>query len=226
MRRHGGRRATVRARAVKIVKRAALLAAVVAITLMAVRIWDTQSGPPLEPWHTFAPTELSAEELDEADWADYLAAEQAAFDEVQAEVTAELDAEDRVPINRYFEGSPVYPGHFAQDWNRSFVLEPEGAPAGAVVLLHGLTDAPYSQRHLAAAYARHGFVAIVPRLPAHGTVPAALTEVEWEDWMAATRLAVREARAPGRARPAASPRGLLERRRARDQIRARRDRGP
>jgi alpha-beta hydrolase superfamily lysophospholipase len=37
-------------------------------------------------------------------------------------------------------------------------------------------------------------LAIVPRLPAHGTVPAALTDVEWEDWMAATRLAVREAR--------------------------------
>jgi alpha-beta hydrolase superfamily lysophospholipase len=31
-------------------------------------------------------------------------------------------------------------------------------------------------------------------VPAHGTVPAALTDVEWEDWMAATRLAVREAR--------------------------------
>ena len=31
-------------------------------------------------------------------------------------------------------------------------------------------------------------------MPAHGTVPAALTDVEWEDWLAATRLAVREAR--------------------------------
>jgi alpha-beta hydrolase superfamily lysophospholipase len=65
----------------------------------------------------------------------------------------------------------------------------------AVSLPHGLTDSPYSQRHIAARYAEHGFVAIVPRLPAHGTVPAALTEIEWEDWMAATRLAVREARA-------------------------------
>jgi alpha-beta hydrolase superfamily lysophospholipase len=195
MRRQGGRRGTVRERVVKIVRRAAVLVAVVAITLLAVRIWDAQRGPPLEPWHTFAPTELGAEELDEADWAAYLAAEQAAFDQVQAEVTAELDAAERVPINRYFEGSPVFPGNFAQDWNRSYVIGPDGPPVGAVVLLHGLTDAPYSQRHIAAAYARHGFVAIVPRLPAHGTVPAALTEVEWEDWMAATRLAVREARA-------------------------------
>jgi len=57
-----------------------------------------------------------------------------------------------------------------------------------------LTDSPYSQRHIARTYRDHGFVAIVIRLPAHGTVPAALTDVEWEDWTAATRLAVREAK--------------------------------
>src|SRR6516162_3921053 len=83
---------------------------------------------------------------------------------------------------------------FSQDFNRSYVLEPDRVPAGAVVLLHGLTDSPYSQRHIARAYRDRGFVAIVIRLPAHGTVPAALTDVEWEDWSAATRLAVREAR--------------------------------
>jgi len=71
---------------------------------------------------------------------------------------------------------------------------PSEKPVGAVVLLHGLTDSPYSQRHIARFYRDHGFVAIVPRMPGHGTVPAALTDVEWEDWMAATRLAVREAR--------------------------------
>lgn len=31
------------------------------------------------------------------------------------------------------------------------------------------------------------------RLPGHGTVPAGLTSVQWEDWLAATRLAVRAA---------------------------------
>ena len=36
-------------------------------------------------------------------------------------------------------------------------------------------------------------MSVVIRLPAHGTVPGALTDVEWEDWQAATRLAVREA---------------------------------
>jgi alpha-beta hydrolase superfamily lysophospholipase len=63
-----------------------------------------------------------------------------------------------------------------------------------VVLLHGLTDSPYSQRHIARAYRNRGFVAIVIRIPGHGTVPAALTDIEWKTWQAATRLAVREAR--------------------------------
>jgi len=184
----------VRSRVLRILKRGAVLLAVIAITLIAVRIYDTQRGPPLELWHTYAPTELSADELENVDWSQYLAAEQAIFDDMRVEVTAELEAEDRIPVNRYFEGSPVHPAGFAQDWNRSYVLEPEGAPVGAVVFLHGLTDSPYSQRHIAQRYHAHGYVAIAIRLPAHGTVPGALAEVEWEDWLAATRLAVREAR--------------------------------
>ena len=184
----------MRARAVWLLKRITALLAVCILTFLGVRIWDSQRGLPLEPWHIYLPGELSAEELDYTDWAQYLAAEQAIFDELRAEVTQKLDAEERVPVNRYFDGSPVYPGRLADDWNRSHVLEPAGAPNGVAVLLHGLTDAPYSQRHLAQLYCDHGFVAIVPRLPAHGTVPGALTDVEWEDWAAATRLAVREAR--------------------------------
>ena len=184
----------MRSRVLRWLKRAAVLLGAVAITLIAVRIYDTQRGPPLELWHTYAPAELGADDLDEADWSQYLAAEQAAFEAVHREVDEQLDPEDRVPVNRYFEGSPVHPAGFAQDWNRSYVLEPKGTPVGAAVFLHGLTDSPYSQRHIAQRYQAHGYVAIAIRLPAHGTVPGALAEVEWEDWLAATRLVVREAR--------------------------------
>lgn len=173
---------------------AALLAASLAAVLGTRAYLVAQRTLPLEPWHTFVPEELDRGALDAADWPAYLAAERAVFDSVRAEVTQKLGPEDRVPVNRYFDGSPVYPGRFADDWNRSRVLEPDGAPAGAVVLLHGLTDAPYSQRHVAQLYRDRGFVAVIPRLPGHGTVPAGLAEVGWEEWAAATRLAVREAR--------------------------------
>lgn len=184
----------MRSKAMKWLKRATLLFAVAIITFLAVRIYDTQRRPPLELWHTYAPPELSAEELDQADWTQYLAAEDAAFAAVHREVDEQVEADDRVPFNRYFEGSPVHPANFARDWNHSYVLEPDGPPVGAVVLLHGLTDSPYSLRHIARSYQAHGFVAIAIRLPGHGTVPSGLADVEWEDWLAATRLAVREGR--------------------------------
>jgi alpha-beta hydrolase superfamily lysophospholipase len=178
----------------KLLRRLLVLLVVVAVALLAARAWDSQRGPPLDPWHTYVPHDWHAAEIDKADWAAYLAAEEATFREVRTEVVDKLDDESRTPGNRYYAGSPIYPGNFAQDWNRSYILEPAGPPAGAVVLLHGLTDSPYSLRHIARRYRDLGFVAVAIRMPGHGTVPAALTEVEWEDWDAATRLSVREAR--------------------------------
>ena len=173
----------------------------VGTAMLALRSYRVLSGPALQPWHTFVPAELHESELDGADWARYLAQEESIFASVQANVSQKLEPDARVPINRYFAESPVYPARFAHDWNRSYVMEPDGKPIGAVVLLHGLTDSPYSLRHIANFYRDRGFVAIGIRLPGHGTVPAGLTDVRWEDWMAATRLAVREARrrvpAPG-----------------------------
>jgi alpha-beta hydrolase superfamily lysophospholipase len=174
---------------------------VVGAAMLALRSYRALSGPALQPWHTFVPAELRASDLDGADWARYLAQEGAIFESVRAEVSQKLDPDARVPINRYFAQSPVYPARFAQDWNRSYVMEPDGKPIGTTVLLHGLTDSPYSLRHIAKLYRDRGFVVIGVRLPGHGTVPAGLTNVLWEDWMAATRLAIREARrrvpAPG-----------------------------
>ncbi|HQR21923.1 MAG TPA: alpha/beta hydrolase, partial [Burkholderiaceae bacterium] len=173
---------------------------------LGVRSYRALSGPALQPWHTFVPVELTAGELDAADWSRYLAQEKAIFDSVRDNVTQRLEPDARVPYNRYFEQSPVFPPRFAQDWNRSYVMEPSGKPVGAVVLLHGLTDSPYSLRHVAQRYRDRGFVAIGIRMPGHGTVPAGLTSVRWEDWSAATRLAVREAR---RRVPAPAPLHLV-----------------
>lgn len=134
-----------RASIVKLLKRAAAGLVIVAVSLVGLRIYDPQRGAPLEPWHTYVPRELSVAELDRAGWADYLEAEAEAFAGVKAEVTQRLAPEERVPINRYFEGSPIHPAHFTQDWNRSYERQPEGKPVGAAVFLHGLTDSPYSR---------------------------------------------------------------------------------
>ncbi len=184
----------MRAKLVKLLKISGLIVVASLVTLLAVRAYDSQRGAPLAVWHTYAPVEPTASQLAKMSWDDYLAAEQKIFDSVRVNVTEKLEPEDQVPANRYFSGSPIYPGKFATDWNRSYLLEPEGKPVGAVVFLHGLTDSPYSLRHVARLYRSHGFVSVAIRLPGHGTVPAGLTNVEWEDWVAATHLAVREAR--------------------------------
>jgi alpha-beta hydrolase superfamily lysophospholipase len=182
------------ARLFRLLRRALVVLVVATVAVVGLRAWDSQRGPPLEPWHTHVPHDWHAAEIDKGDWAGYLKAEQAVFREVRTEVVDKIDEEARTAGNRYYAGSPIYPGRFAVDWNRSYVLEPDGPPVGAVVLLHGLTDSPYSLRHIARRYRDRGFVAVAIRMPGHGTVPAGLTDIEWEDWDAATRLSVREAR--------------------------------
>lgn len=170
-----------------------IVAVAVVATIFVVRAVESLQGPPLSLWHTYVPDEMSVAEMGAADWDGYLAGEERIFQSVRDNVTAKLPEADHDDHNRYYAEAPVYPGRFAEDFNRSFILMPDGPPRGAAVFLHGLTDAPYSLRHVAALYRDRGFVAVVPRMPGHGTVPAGLTEANWEDWMAATRLAVRTA---------------------------------
>ena len=100
----------------KVLKWAMVAIAVSLSTVLAVRAWDSQRGPPLELWHTYIPHEMTAAATRGADWAQYLAAENRVFAEVRDEVTAKLPPEAQTTSNRYFAGSPIFPGRFKQDW--------------------------------------------------------------------------------------------------------------
>ncbi len=167
---------------------------VIVAALLGIRIVGLSALPELQPWHRLVPQELDVSELEEGDWQAYLAAEAAVFEHLQRELIEPVTASGQAPYSRYASDSPVYPGNLPRDWNRSFILQPSGSARGVVVLLHGLTDSPYSARHIARHLSEQGLLAVVPRMPGHGTVPAALTAAHWEQWLAATRLAVREAR--------------------------------
>ncbi|TPE49377.1 alpha/beta hydrolase [Amaricoccus solimangrovi] len=171
----------------------AALLVVVALVLVA-RTVQAIRDPALAPWHRLAPDEPGVAEMDAMDWPGWLAAEDRVFAEVRA-MSEALPPEDQLPENRYWPGSPMYAAGFPTDWNRSFTLMPDGAPKGAVVLLHGLTDSPYSLRHVGAFYRDRGYAVVGMRMPGHGTVPGGLAAADWRDWMAATRLGVRAARA-------------------------------
>lgn len=178
---------------IKAIKTVLVSIGFIVMALLLFRVYDAKQGPKLQRWHTYIPKEMSINELNSATWSDYLKREEQIFNDVQKNVTEKIPDDARTEKNRYFTESPIYPPHFAHDWNRSFILEPKGAAVGVTVLLHGLTDAPYTLRHIAKHYTERGFISIGLRIPGHGTVPAALSNIKWEKWLAATRLAVREA---------------------------------
>ena len=106
--------------------------------------------PDLKPWHRLVPkAEMRAADLGETvTLAEYLKREDETFSEVRREIGARLTAADRVLPNRYFDGSPLDPDNAPKNWNRTFELVPEKVNGG-VLLVHGLTDSPYSVRALA-----------------------------------------------------------------------------
>jgi len=161
------------------------------------RAWDAKRRPFLKAWHRFVPpSEVRAADLtDRFTIEDYLRREDRVFREVDENVSQRLDAEDRTPTNRYFPESLTSPRRFARDWNRTFETAPDGGEVrGGALLLHGLTDSPYSMRRVAEILKSEGIYCLGLRMPGHGTVPGALTKAVWEDWSAATRVGVRHVR--------------------------------
>lgn len=157
------------------------------------RVYTSWMTLPLSLWHTASLDDMTEDEIDSADWDEYMRREDALFARLKKNVSDKLPVSARNAGNRYYEKSPMYPDNFSDNWNRSYILTPDNAPVGSVVLLHGLTDSPYSLWHVAELYRKSGYVAAGIRLPGHGTIPAELTRVKWESWMAAANLAIREA---------------------------------
>jgi alpha-beta hydrolase superfamily lysophospholipase len=152
--------------------------------------------PPLMPWH-LAPLTAEFRAADAAKFGtldDYRALEAKLMAELDAEVYAQVPANERRAVNRYAAGSLADARKRTPNWNLTFEL-PVPEPKGAVLMLHGLTDSPYSMRALAELFAARGWYVVGLRLPGHGTAPAALTRVSWEDWAAAVRVAAKHLRA-------------------------------
>ena len=145
----------------------------------------------LEPWHT---EELSAEyRADVRDkiktFNDYKHLEDRLFEQLSAQVYSRTPTGKGYELVRYSAGSAADPRYLQPDWNRSFELSAE-KPVGGVLLLHGMSDSPYSLRALGEAFNQRSYWVIGLRLPGHGTAPSGLTTSSWEDMAAAAELAV------------------------------------
>ena len=159
-----------------------------AVTLLVVTL---ESRPDLAPWHL---AELDAEYTASSgvkSLREYLALEQRLFEELEREVFAVTGPAAPYELNRYRRGSPSHPSRWPRDWNRTFEL-PADQPSAAVLLLHGLSDSPYSLRALGERLHAGGAHVLGLRIPGHGTAPAGLVDVRWRDMAAAVALAVED----------------------------------
>ncbi len=148
-------------------------------------------GQPLQPWHTVhLAEEFEANMADDVgDFAGYLALEDRLFAELEAEVYAEVATGPEYSLVRYSSGSAADPKRRQPDYNRTFELRAE-EPRGGILLLHGLSDSPYSLHALGEKFHEEGFWVIGLRLPGHGTAPSGLMRARWQDMAAAIRLAM------------------------------------
>lgn len=185
------------AKLARVAARAALYAAGLCVAVaagFAAQAWWRH--PPLSPWHTVhLRDEYRAGDPDTLP--DYLAREQRLFAALERDVYGAAAAGG--PLDRYAPGGLAARIALRTGGNRTHELG-HAHPVGAAVLLHGLSDAPYSLEAVGRQLHARGFHVVWLRLPGHGTAPSALTRVDWEDWMAATRMALAHAaaRAPGK----------------------------
>jgi alpha-beta hydrolase superfamily lysophospholipase len=175
-----------------------VMASVAAGALLTVALGDvvySTSLPDLRPWHTERlEHEFHAGQAEgRFGFDDYIAKERLLFEEVERLRVTHFDPALDTAASRYAPGGGLYAKRVAGDWNRSYRLEAT-PQKGVALLVHGLSDSPYSLRAIALALQEAGITVYGLRLPGHGTIPAGLDQVDWTDWLAAVELTVAQIR--------------------------------
>ena len=147
------------------------------------------SRPDLKVWHQ---AKLDAEFTVDSpvhSFEEYLALEERLFAQLEDRVYEQVQPVDKHDTSRYTRGSLSDPARWPTNWNHSFELTVDSPRAG-VLLLHGMSDSPYSLRNLGQRLQASGASVLGLRIPGHGTAPVGLTGVSWEDMAAAVQLAM------------------------------------
>jgi len=170
-----------------------ILSAMIAGAVLALSvgfIMLLQSRQELKTWHTVHLDEEFTADSPIATFDEYLALEERLFNQLRAEVYDAVAPSDQHSINRYSRGSLSDPSRWPVNWNRTFTLT-SPQPAVGVLLLHGLSDSPYSLHSIGEMLAGRGAHVVGLRIPGHGTAPSGLVYAQWEDMAAAVVLAMR-----------------------------------
>jgi len=156
--------------------------------MIVVLVLQLERRPDLKIWHT---VELDAEFTADGakNFEDYLSTEARLFKQLDERVFSRIEPEDRRLINRFHRGSLSDPDRWSPNWNRTFELS-EKAPKAGILLLHGMSDSPYSLRSMGQRLHGAGAWVVGLRLPGHGTAPSGLVGVKWQDMAAAVRVSM------------------------------------
>jgi len=176
---------------VKIVKWLASMLAVLLLTIYFVRAYDSRNMPALGPEYRIEfEHEFEASQETEIDWSAYLEIENKLA--IELEENIDSDTRSDSPVDRFSADSQTFPGNYPRNWNRSYEMSMP-APRGVAVLLHGLSDSPYTMRSTAETLVNADYSVVIPRMPGHGFAVGGLVQTRWEDWVAVVRIAVRHA---------------------------------
>jgi alpha-beta hydrolase superfamily lysophospholipase len=161
----------------------------VLLTLVVVFVLIMNNRPDLSIWHLAELDEEFTVDSQVSGFNEYLALEGRLFKQLDDEVYDKVGEDQKGQINRYNKGSLSDPDQWPQNWNRSFEM-PVSQPRAGVLLLHGMSDSPYSLRNLGERLHEAGAYVVGLRIPGHGTAPSGLIEVTWQDMEAAVKIAV------------------------------------
>lgn len=166
---------------------------IVCLAIMLGFTWFAVSSlPSLQPWHTQRLAgEFKAYKDSDIDFDTYMRREAILFENMQTEIAGWDQTEEAFIYSRFNRASNFDRLAEGAPFNRSFRWTVAN-PKGHALLIHGLTDSPYSMKAMAETLHARGFDITVLRLPGHGTLPSMMTEMSLRDWNAAVRIAARD----------------------------------
>jgi len=159
------------------------------ITSIIVFVIYLQSRQELALWHLDILKSEYTAKSDIKNFKEYIKLENSLFKEVDSKINQKLLSGQKTKLNRFYTNSLSSPSHWPQNWNKSFEFT-RTKPKAGILLLHGLSDSPYSLHTIGQTLHRYQANVIGLRLPGHGTAPSGLLNVQWEDMAKAVQLAI------------------------------------
>ncbi len=149
-----------------------------------------RSLPSLNIWHTTALENEFVHNANIKNFDAYLKLEERLFIELDEKIYNRVSTNVKNSIHRYTKNSISDPRRWDKAWNRSFEL-PVKNPKAGILLVHGMSDSPYSLHTQAEYLHKRGVWVVAIRLPGHGTIPSALREVKWEDMASVVKIGMK-----------------------------------